>query len=153
MALTWTITSRNKIGKLTQLLGTIAWDSSYATGGEDFAAGLKEVLYLNVPPNSGYMFETDYTNKTIKAYNIGTHTHNLLLKSGDQADGSTTRVNATTDKLGQNAADVTVTGLAYGASTHGGVVGAAAGAGAEVANTTNLASLTATPFIAYLLHT
>lgn len=54
--------------------GTIAFDSSYATGGEslDFtSAGLdmfRTVLGVLVETKSGYLFEYDYTNKKVKAY-------------------------------------------------------------------------------------
>jgi hypothetical protein len=69
MALTWTITQRAKVGKYTQLTGTVAFDSSYPTGGEDYSAGMGDkVTHLDCISTGGYMLTTDYTNKKIIVY-------------------------------------------------------------------------------------
>lgn len=51
---------------------TIAFDSSYPTGGEalsiaDLDLGAEPVLVL-IPPKSGYIFEYDYTNHKVLVY-------------------------------------------------------------------------------------
>jgi len=53
--------------------GTVTFDSSYATGGEALVAtdiGLSaNIEFINCAPASGYLFEYDYTNGKLKAFN------------------------------------------------------------------------------------
>lgn len=127
--------------------GTISLNT-YATGGVAVAKGDFDLWVtlteLRVDPVSGYTFVWDKTNAKVLAYSVAAHTHDLLLKNADQADGATTRVNAATNKLGGNTgSDITVTGQAAGASAHGGVLGVAAGVQTEVANNTDLSAIVA----------
>lgn len=91
MALTWTINKRYKVGKYTRVEGTVAFDTSYPTGGEDFSAGLDPVLSLDVKPSAGYVFSTDYTNKKILAYyaDYSTTVDAALIQVADTADVGT----------------------------------------------------------------
>lgn len=53
---------------------TIAFDSSYPTGGESLTAadlGLKTIDLLQIQSKSGLVFEYDYTNSKILAYSQG----------------------------------------------------------------------------------
>ncbi len=89
MALVFTNTSRWKEGKFTKCKGTVAFDSSYPTGGEDYSAGLgTKVVHLEVSPSAGYVFSTDYTNKKILAYyaDYSTSTDAALIQVPDTTD-------------------------------------------------------------------
>jgi hypothetical protein len=70
MALVFTINKRWRSGKFVKVRGTVAFDSSYPTGGEDWAsAGLgNKVQTLEVAPSKGYLFTPDYTNNKVMAY-------------------------------------------------------------------------------------
>ena len=70
MGLTATITTPPfYVGKHKKCLGTLAFDNSYGTGGEDYATTLgNDVLELTIPPYAGYTFAVDYTNKKVLAY-------------------------------------------------------------------------------------
>ena len=102
MGLTITISDKSVFGNKKVRTGTIAFDSSYPTGGEVYTAAqfaLSKIKQLQVFPKSGYLFEDDATNKKLKV-------------------------------LGMNPT-----------STSSGVI-----ALEEVANTTNLSTLTGVPF-------
>jgi hypothetical protein len=53
--------------------GTITFDSSYPTGGEALLptdVGLSsKVEFISVSPAGGYIFEYDYSNEKVKAFN------------------------------------------------------------------------------------
>lgn len=70
MGLTWTFAGTpNLEGKFKRYRGTVAFDTSYPTGGEDYSTGLgSDVLELEVQPSLGYVFTTDLTNKKVLAY-------------------------------------------------------------------------------------
>ena len=54
-------------------VGTYAFDSEYATGGEAMAFNsFNTVAYVNAANRGGYSFEYDATNKKLKAYNPST---------------------------------------------------------------------------------
>lgn len=150
MALTVTkLSGPVSIGSRYQSVTKIDFDNSYATGGLALTAaqlGLNAKdpnFNVTIQSKLGYVFHYDHTNQKVLAYQAAAHTHDLLYKDADQADGATTRVNAATNKVGANTgSSITVTGQAAGASAHGGVLGIAAGALAEVANTTDLSSVT-----------
>ena len=60
---------------LTFLTGTIDFDSSYPTGGEDFDVSdyfSKPVINVLVFPKGGYTFEYDKDNKKVKVFDAGT---------------------------------------------------------------------------------
>lgn len=51
--------------------GTIAFDDSYPSGGEDLDLSKElptEVQHVIIENKSGYIFEYDYANKKVKAY-------------------------------------------------------------------------------------
>lgn len=74
MALTATKSRTDTVGRYTKLVtGTITFDSSYATGGEALVStdiGLSsKIEVICCAPASGYVFEYDYDNNKLKAYN------------------------------------------------------------------------------------
>ena len=74
MALTISITRRNTMGHQHVVSGTIAFDSSYATGGEAMAPsalGLSTIDLMLVESTKGLTYEYDYTNSKLKAYAQG----------------------------------------------------------------------------------
>ena len=56
--------------RLKIMYGTFDFDSSYPTGGEamDLSNEFKEVLWVLMTPNSGYVFQYDKAAKKILAY-------------------------------------------------------------------------------------
>ena len=106
----------------------IALDSAYPTGGEGLTPGnlgLERIEFAIIPNKNGYMFEYDYTNKKIKALTPRAEITDSLAASVDSGATPVTSSAA-------NGSIVTLTGAA----------GVAAGAGAEVANATDLSSVT-----------
>ena len=75
MPLTITVVSRHQVADYDVVKGTIAFSSSYPTGGESYSSaakfGLSRITRLKVFPVQGYTFEHDATNKKIKAYTGG----------------------------------------------------------------------------------
>src|SRR3990167_4115850 len=81
MALTGTLSGDwfRQVGNINEATATIAFDSSYPTGGETFApkdVGLRafETGGVDIDAKSGYTFEFDYTNNKILAYRTATLT-------------------------------------------------------------------------------
>jgi hypothetical protein len=109
--------------------GTIAFDSSYPTGGEALtalAAKFKTLLRVVCEQNTGYMFEFDKTNTKLKVY----APVNVVAGSGTAA---------TNNYIFKNTGpviEVDGTGTAFQLP------------GAEVLNTTDLSGLTAVSFYA-----
>ena len=71
MALTITNIVRHNLGNKREHEATLAFDSSYPTGGESLVAadlGLHTIQSIAVDPKSGYVFEYDYTNSLLLAY-------------------------------------------------------------------------------------
>ena len=71
MALTVAITERTVMGNKRVNRGTIAFDSSYPTGGEAFTAanmGLKTLDRIEFENQLGYMYQFDYTNNLVLVY-------------------------------------------------------------------------------------
>lgn len=126
MALAFTITGKPEyVGKYKRVSGTIAWDSSYPTGGEDYSTGLgSDVLELNCPPYLGYSFQPDYTNKKILAYALAT--------AGGAAAAGTDALSIKSSVLSRESASASTAPLN------------------EVHNTKDLSGLTAAPFTALL---
>lgn len=89
-------TERGNRSAVAMISGTIAFDSSYPTGGEaltDLAAKFKTLLRVVCEQNTGYLFEFDKTNTKLKVYLSSgtpvvsnaaetTHTHGVLLDAG-----------------------------------------------------------------------
>lgn len=74
MALSVNKSRTDTVGRYTKLVtGTITFDSSYATGGEALVAtdvGLSSnIEIICCSPASGYVFEYDYANKKLEAFN------------------------------------------------------------------------------------
>ena len=71
MALTITVNKRGIIGDLRYADISLAWDSSYPTGGESLTpadAGFDSFHVVTAHQKSGYTFEMDYTNNKLLAY-------------------------------------------------------------------------------------
>lgn len=122
--------SRN-VGIVT---GKISFGSSYPTGGESLELNdrLQSVLLVMFESKGGYMFEYDYTNKKVKVmYPTKSQTSNLA---------GTVTVTGTTGNGDAGTYNVSFTG------TKGTVD---AGVAEEVANATDLSSLTDVRFVAY----
>jgi hypothetical protein len=71
MALGITMRGHNVVGNRRQTIATIAFDSSYPTGGEPLTArniGLGIVDSVEIPSAAGYLFEYDYTNSKVKVF-------------------------------------------------------------------------------------
>lgn len=134
MALAITDLEGLSLGNKRGAVATLAFDSSYPTGGESLTPadlGLTtKIDYLSAEPIAGFKFQYDRANSKLKAF-----TNNILIKGGQAAAGTAAAAYYATDILGKEAAtDKTILGTA--ASTKGGIVGA------EVANTTDLSAVT-----------
>lgn len=73
MALTITKTGdwQGTLGNRRFASVTIAFDSSYPTGGESLTPedlGLRTIDFMNIEAKSGIVFEYDYTNEKVLAY-------------------------------------------------------------------------------------
>jgi hypothetical protein len=71
MSLTVSSKQWSNIGSRKMLTCSIAWDSSYAFGGESLdytALGFTGIDAVHVQSNGGVNFEYDYTNKKLKAF-------------------------------------------------------------------------------------
>jgi hypothetical protein len=69
MALTLTSPRNEVVGQRRHHSATVAFDSSYASGGEALTPamfGLTVIDEVRVNPAGGYAFEYDYTNQTLK---------------------------------------------------------------------------------------
>lgn len=76
MALTVTKTGDWQItaGNVRMSRVAIAFDASYPTGGESLTAadlGLRVIDFISIQPQSGFVFEYDYTNNKVLAYSQG----------------------------------------------------------------------------------
>ena len=71
MVLPITVNKRGVVGDLRYADVSLAWDSSYPTGGESFTpadAGFDKFYTVTAHQKSGYSFEMDYTNNKVLAY-------------------------------------------------------------------------------------
>lgn len=145
-------------GSRTTVQGTIAFDSSYPTGGETLlpaSIGLAVIETMDISPKAGYTFVYDYTNKKVLVYEAGAgaaaHTHDLKIIGGQAATTTNELGHYATDILGKEAAtDATIAGA--DSATKGGVLTSGSiggGALAEVSASTNLATLTGVRFRAW----
>ncbi len=154
--------SAKRIGpSLKMLSGSIAFDSSYPTGGEPANAAngvtrnFKSCKQIICEQTGGYMFQFDQANSKIKVlYPVATqanHQHNFQVKAGtigtNMTVGLTVDAN-TADLVG--AAGITANRILVAGTTPVQTAGAiSAAVGEEVANGANLAGLTAVRFVAY----
>lgn len=74
MALSVAKNRTDTVGRYTKYTtGTVTFDNSYATGGEALLptdVGLSsKIEFVSFSPASGYVFEYDYANQKVKAYN------------------------------------------------------------------------------------
>ena len=108
MVLTLGTAKHHNVGALKYKVFTIAFDASYATGGEsldptDF--GIVELVDIRIQSTSGYVFEYDYTNEKVLAYyadyNAG-------------ADGALIQVPGTTNLAAVTGVRVTILGRGSG---------------------------------------
>lgn len=63
--------TRESSGSENKVYGSLAFDSSYPTGGESLSLGslpLRTVSNVIIEPSAGYVFTYDYTNNKILAY-------------------------------------------------------------------------------------
>jgi hypothetical protein len=170
MALSISIKGHNIVGNRRQTIASLAFDSSYPTGGESLTArqlALGVIESIEVSPKSGYLFDIDYTNSKIKVFypraaitnTLAVADHAALTHSGvtattpalAHASGGTTVTSSAATMPDHEAAACTVTQPAdHAAQTHTitGVAGVAAGAGAEVTDGTDLSALTDVRIIA-----
>jgi hypothetical protein len=92
MALTVAVTKKwqNSDASAYECVGTIAFDSSYPTGGEalDIGSASEVILHVQAGPKSGYVFEFDYANQKLLAY---------YADNNNASDGALIQVPDTTD--------------------------------------------------------
>jgi hypothetical protein len=131
---------------------SIAFDSSYASGGEALTArtlGLSTVTSVQAQAKSGYSFEYDYTNEKLMVYWTPalSHTHQLVFP----VTTATAPAQLAANDLGASATAFTVAGVPTTSATHGGVVNAGVTqiAAAEVTNATDLSTLTGVIVVAW----
>ena len=58
-------------GRFRAMYADVAFDNSYSAGGEALTAanfGYQKIYQINFSPKSGYSFEFDYTNNTVKVF-------------------------------------------------------------------------------------
>lgn len=139
MALTITIDAGPKYtreGKQKVVRGQIAFDSSYPTGGESLLAAdiaLRRITRFNCHDKSGFGFEYDYTNSKLMVYVQGV----AIAAAGAATldDYALTGVGASTARsIGLDSASTSP--VLFGPQK-------------EVANTTDLSTLTGVRFTAY----
>lgn len=136
MALTVSVTRRNVSGNQNIVTGTVAFDSSYTTGGLALTAatlGLRVVDMIIIQPRSGFVFDYDYTNSKLLAFTQGATT-------------GATAVSGTTGALMNTDAGVEGTARLQSSTTSGTFKW---GSLLEVTNTTSLSTLTLVRFIAF----
>lgn len=132
MALTLNRTEGRKtvMGSLRCEELTVDFDSSYPTNGESgltpAALGMDAFFMVLASPTSGYVFEWDYTNNLLLAYRIQVAANSTV------ADGNNSLIKDTGAVIG-----VAGTGTAFGQAL------------SQVANTTNLSTLTGVRVIAF----
>ena len=71
MSLSLSNISNSKLANKFYIMADLTFDSSYAIGGESLTAnafGLSTIERLIIEPCQGYIFEYDYTNNKVKAY-------------------------------------------------------------------------------------
>ena len=65
-------------GPVTVQTGTLAWDSSYPSGGEAIATwDTANILAIHIPPSGAYTFHYDPIAKKVVAWTSGSEVGNL----------------------------------------------------------------------------
>jgi hypothetical protein len=152
MAFTITKSKIGVAGDLRYVIGTLAFDSSYGTGGESLApadVGLMKFYDVRIHQTAGYAFAFDYTNNKVLAYWAPalSHTHALsipLLTVTGLTQLSATALGATVSAA--------VAGVTSATTTVGGVLSATVTqvALAEVTASTDLSTaLSSVPFMVW----
>ena len=137
MALTLTSLQFGSSGNLALVTGIIAFDSSYATGGELLAAadiGLSTVAYLVAHPTKGFAFEYDYTNGKLMAYSQGA--------------AHAAQAAVTLDDYAVTAGPGVSSGISISRDTGAGAVTSRWGPLKEIASTDDLSTVTGVRFLA-----
>jgi hypothetical protein len=131
MSLTISGLTQTVVGDLAYVSGSLAYDSSYPTGGESFAptdVGLSSFDLVLCSPTKGVIFEYDYANSKLKAVfptgGGGTPASALAVPKVSSGSSSASAVDATTPTI-------------------------TPGVGKEVASTQNLSTLTGVKFVAF----
>jgi hypothetical protein len=154
MAITVSALTFDIAGVTTVVKGSLAFDSSYATGGTSLTAvnvGLRVIDQIRIDPKSGYVFEYNDTTQKVMVYRsagftpsgtvgaptfsgsaLGTHTHSI--PAGTDAGGGTSGETSGGTPAGTNSAPA-FTGAAVAATTL-----------VEVANGVDLSALTGVRF-------
>ncbi len=121
MALTISTSEQGIMGNKRTVLGSITFDSSYATGGESFDKaniGLVQLDRLMIDPKSGYLFEWDSANAKIKVRQAtAAHSHTENTAAAYTQNASTAASTAAVAGEVANATDlsaVTTTFFAVG---------------------------------------
>ena len=136
---TVTVRRRFKYGNGFSTVCDVAMSNSYPAGGEPIKPaelGLGRVDFVLPSPAAGYLFEFDHTNSKLKAFNPRAAIASTLAVAtpalAHAAGATAVTSSAATTPDHAAGASCTITGVA----------GVAAGAGAEVANATNLSAVT-----------
>ncbi|MBI2020209.1 hypothetical protein HYS94_02200 [Candidatus Daviesbacteria bacterium] len=105
MPLTLTERRRGIAGDMRYAVYTVAFDASYASGGEPLTPatlGFDIVHLLEADAPAGYKVAYDYTNRTLRAYRID------VVAGAGVADGNNTLIKSATSTL-----EVAGTGTAF----------------------------------------
>jgi len=139
------------------LTGSIDFDDSYPTGGEDasdISDYFQTCLVIQCEAKSGYIFEYDKTNDKIKVYyptNPAAHSHVAFTVNATETAGDSTTFVSITEGDGTAQSGIKVShagGAGSDIDINTDSVTIADSAGAEVANGTDLSGLTGVKFIA-----
>ena len=139
MALTVAISQNTVFGDKNIVTGTLAFDSSYPTGGESLTAanlGLSILDFILIQTTKGLMFEYDYTNSLVLAYLMGVTTG----ASASATAGTTKGAKLVDSAAAQTAARLLGTTIS---TTYD------LGFLKQVPNTTSLATITGVRFFAF----
>lgn len=139
MALTVAMTRRVVTGDQYMVVGTIAFDSSYPTGGESFTPadlGLRTVDLMLFQQNTlGFTFSYDYTNSKVLVYAQG---------AAHAAGGA-----ATLDDYAVTAGPGVSSGISISRETAAGAVTSRWGPLKEIAASDDLSTVTGVRFVCY----
>ena len=95
MSLSVTVKEQFTEGKARVVRGTLAFDTSYPTGGEPLAAsaiGLSGIEQIDIAyADAGYVFDYDKSNEKLKVFEGGAaaHTHAITAQATDSVSGGT----------------------------------------------------------------
>ena len=127
MGATIVVKERTKFAGLFAVIADVTFDNSYPTGGEALTAnqfGLNTMSFVLPSPSAGYIFEFNHTAKKLKAF---TPTAVSVIADVGVADANNTLMKSAAGSI-----EVAGTGTAFAVNN----------AATEVANTTNLSTVT-----------